>query len=98
MVKYYLTNKAVKDLTEIWNYTVDQWSEKQADKYYQMLLGNCQEIAKNPNLGKSYDGIASGLLGFRANRHIIFYRMIRDRLEIVRILHGSMDLRRRITE
>ncbi len=34
MAKYTLTNKAVKDLSEIWNYTFDQWSERQADFYY----------------------------------------------------------------
>lgn len=31
MVRYKLTNKAVEDLTQIWNYTIDKWSENQAD-------------------------------------------------------------------
>ena len=31
-----LTKKAVEDLTEIWNYTSENWSEHQADKYYQL--------------------------------------------------------------
>jgi toxin ParE1/3/4 len=34
MANYKLTNKAVEDLTSIWEYTVKEWSEKQADKYY----------------------------------------------------------------
>ena len=38
MAKYILTNRAVDDLSEIWTYTYDVWSEKQADKYYNMLL------------------------------------------------------------
>ena len=38
MASYLLTNKAVEDLTEIWHYTYYKWSEKQADKYYKMLL------------------------------------------------------------
>ncbi len=29
MVKYKLTNKAVEDLTGIWEYTVEKWSEEQ---------------------------------------------------------------------
>ncbi len=32
MAKYKLTNKAVKDLANIWNYTFEAWSERQADK------------------------------------------------------------------
>jgi len=34
MANYYLTNKAVEDLSKIWYYTFDNWSEQQADKYF----------------------------------------------------------------
>jgi toxin ParE1/3/4 len=44
MAKYKLTNKAVDDLTRIWNYTFDKWSEYKADTYYLMLLENCNEV------------------------------------------------------
>jgi toxin ParE1/3/4 len=99
MTKFVLTNKAVEDITNIWNYTFDKWSEQQADKYYKMLLSNCQDIVDNPNLGKNYNGIKKELFGLKANRHIIFYRNIKDKpIEITRILHGRMDLKRRITE
>jgi toxin ParE1/3/4 len=99
MANYYLTNKAVDDLTNIWKYTFEKWSEKQADKYYEMLINNCQEIAVNPELGKNYDKIASTLFGLRTIRHIIFYRMIStEKVEITRILHESMDLKKRILE
>lgn len=50
MTKYNLTNKAVEDLSEIWNYTFDYWSERQADIYYRMLLENCREIANKPEI------------------------------------------------
>lgn len=99
MAKFYLTNKAVEDLNSIWNYTFDKWSEEQADRYYQMLLNSCQDVAENPNLGKNYDGIEINLLGLKTNRHIIFYRkMESNNVEITRILHGRMDLKNKITE
>ncbi len=99
MAKYELTNKAVEDLSKIWDYTFEAWSEKQADKYYEMLISNCQEIADNPDFGKSYNGIAQSLLGIKANRHIIFYRTINENyVEITRILHERMDLKKRILE
>jgi toxin ParE1/3/4 len=99
MAKYYLTNKAVEDLTAIWNYTFEKWSEQQADKYYHMLIGNCQQIARDPGLGKNYNGIMPDLFGLRTGRHIIFYRKAgTDKIEITRILHESMDLKSRILE
>lgn len=99
MPKYKLTNKAVEDLSIIWNYTFDAWSEKQADIYYNGLISICDEISKNPDLGKNYKGISKQLLGFKANRHILFYRTINeDYIEITRILHEKMDLKKRISE
>lgn len=99
MAKYFLTNKAVDDLTEIWNYTFEEWSEQQADKYYQILIDNCKEIAQNPKLGKNYDGIMTTLFGFKVTRHIIFYRKLSENeIEITRILHDRMDLKSRIKE
>ncbi len=76
MAKYELTEKAVEDLSAIWEYTFDQWSEKQADIYYATLLSSCGELARNPLLGKTYDQVGKGILGYRVNRHIIFYTLI----------------------
>jgi len=94
MVKYHLTKKAVEDLTEIWNYTYKEWSETQADAYYFLLLNSCQELAENPNRGKRYDVVIQKLLGYKSNQLIIFYVILSNsEIEIVRILHGSMDLK-----
>ncbi|MDP2113241.1 MAG: type II toxin-antitoxin system RelE/ParE family toxin, partial [Bacteroidota bacterium] len=70
-----------------------------ADKYYFMLLENCNEVACNPALGKNYSIVTENLLGFKAGRHIIFYRKIEgNEVEITRILHEQMDLKNRIME
>ena len=99
MVKYTLTNKAVDDLSKIWDYTYEVWSENQADKYYFLLLDYCKELSENPLLGKNYDEISNELFGFKASHHIIFYRNLKgNKIEIVRILHSRMDLKNRIQE
>ena len=99
MAEYKLTNKAVEDLSRVWDYTFEVWSEKQADKYFDELISNCQEIADNPGLGKNYEGVSKQLLGIKTNRHIIFYRTLeKDYVEITRILHERMDLKKRMTE
>jgi len=86
-------------LTDIWKHTLENWTEEQADEYYQLLILDCSYISKNPTLGKNYDGIVNSLLGFRAQKHIIFYRIIAEnQIEIFRILHGKMDLKHRIKE
>ena len=34
MPKVRYSNKAVEDLSSIWEYTLSEWSETQADEYY----------------------------------------------------------------
>lgn len=86
-------------MDDIWNYTFDRWSEKQADDYYDLLITSCEKIARNPRLGRNYNGIIQNLYGLRTQRHIIFYRIITEgEIEVERILYERMDLENRILE
>ena len=99
MANYFLTNKAVEDLTKIWDYTYEVWSESQADKYYRLLIDTCQVIARSTNIGKNYDEITKEIKGFKVGKHIVFYRKTKsEEIEIVRILHEKMDLKNKIDE
>ncbi|NBV92767.1 MAG: type II toxin-antitoxin system RelE/ParE family toxin [Flavobacteriia bacterium] len=93
MAKVYLTKKAVEDLEEIWDYTVETWSENQAEIYYSLLIDSCQELSNKPNLGKSYEVVEKNVLGFKSGQHIIFYRIVTE-IEVVRILHFMMDIKK----
>ena len=100
MADLLFSNKAVEDLTDIWNYTVETWSEAQADNYYTFLVDTCRQIADSPRpLGKEYAEIMAGLFGYRTGKHIVFYRPVSESaVEVVRILHERMDLKNRIGE
>jgi len=99
MAKYELTNKAVEDLSKIWDYTYEVWSENQADKYYFELIEDCQVLAENQNLAKNYTEINDAIYGYKSGQHIIFFRIISENeIEITRFLHSRMDLKNRIQE
>ena len=99
MAKFKFTNKAIEDLSEIWEYTIETWSEKQADKYYKLIIDTCSELAKNPESGKAYADIYPELFGQIVSKHIIFYRVIdKTSIEITRILHERMDLKSKFRE
>jgi toxin ParE1/3/4 len=94
MGKFHLTNKAVEDLSDIWNDTIETWSENQAEIYYSLLIDACQELSNKPNQGKSYEVVEKDVLGFKAGQHVIFYRILLDEeIEVIRILHGMMDMK-----
>ncbi len=87
--------EAIDDLTSIWQYSAKTWSENQADLYYEQLKISCQELLRNPWKGRKYSIVESDLMGFKVNKHIVFYIVLESQkeIEIVRILHEKMDLR-----
>lgn len=93
MSKVIWRQEAIDDLTAIWKYTLTEWSEKQADKYYETIRSACKEIENNPVIGKVYSEVSKNLLGFKSGKHIVFYHLVSDdEIEIIRILHERMDL------
>ena len=99
MAAFKFTKRATRDISEIWEYSAELWSEQQADKYYLILIEACIQLAKNPGRGRDYSDIRPGLLGEKISKHIIFYRGInKSTIEVTRILHERMDLRARLTE
>jgi toxin ParE1/3/4 len=52
MRKYRLTPTAKSDFVEIWNYSVETWGEKQAEKYLQDIEDTLNQLAANPELGR----------------------------------------------
>ncbi|MFT3796527.1 type II toxin-antitoxin system RelE/ParE family toxin [Flavobacterium sp.] len=97
MAKYHFTNRALNDLIDIWDYTVEEWSQNQAEKYYNLIMASCMDLANNPQLGKSYKITSIDILGYKCGEHIIFYREIsKNEIEVARVLHGMMDLKSKI--
>ena len=96
MAKLRFTNKAVEDLTSIWNYTFKTWSERQADEYYEMLISACRRILVSSLVpARLYTEISPDLYGVKAGYHLIFFKTITDGdVLIVRILHERMDIKR----
>lgn len=94
MKTYHLTRKAFQDLSEIWNYTFDNWSEEQANKYYSILIAGIINIASDKAYSsKPYFQISNNLWGYRVQHHIIFYQIENNDVLVIRILHSSMDLK-----
>ena len=94
MGSYKLTVKADLDIEEIWEYTNSRWGKKQAQKYLNQLEDRFIALAENPNIGKQRYELAGSPMSSHCGRHVIFYRKARKYIEIIRVLHDSMDFPR----
>lgn len=95
---YVISKKAVTDLEEIWLFTVANWSVEQADRYYSLLINEIDYICSNINSGKSMDHVRKGYRASKVKSHIIFYRINKNIVEIIRILHERMDIESKVSK
>lgn len=84
-----LTNEAQDDFIDIIHFTRDQWGETQALKYKNVLETGFKTLLSNPFVGRKKDIYFSGCHCFQIEKHVIFYRMVKQTIQIIRILHES---------
>lgn len=94
---YRISEAAIKDLKEIWEYTSHKWSSEQADRYYNLIINEVEFLSTNAFAGKPIDYIRKGYRSATVKSHLIFYRIADDqKIEVIRILHQSMDIDERM--
>lgn len=97
MPLFTITNLAKSDLKEIGRYTQERWGREQRDQYLTMIDACFHRLAANPLTGKDCNEIRDGYRKLNVGSHVIFYRQtLTDNIEIVRILHGRMDIETRL--
>ena len=95
---FVISKKAVSDLEEIWLYSVEKWSIDQADRYYNLIFDEINYICKNTNAGKSMEHVRKSYRASKVKSHLIFYRVLGETVEIIRILHELMDVGNRLND
>jgi toxin ParE1/3/4 len=99
MARYEITRRALRDIEEIWDYTISKWSVKQAEGYTDGLFSCFDSIADGDMAGKPIDHVRSGYRKASYGKHLIFFRVAAGGIvEIIRILHDSMDIESRLLD
>ena len=102
-----LTSAAISDLEEIGRWTEDRFGEPQRDAYAELIAAALKTLRSGPNVPGTRPLLhhVEGLMRQhiarhgRKGRHILIFRVInteRREIEVVRILHDSMDLARHL--
>jgi toxin ParE1/3/4 len=86
-----LSRRAKEDLLEIWEFISDH-DELAADRYIDHLRDRALELLHFPELGRARNEIHLNLRSLLARNHLLFYKNEGEEVQILRILHGSMDL------
>ncbi|MCL2345329.1 MAG: type II toxin-antitoxin system RelE/ParE family toxin [Desulfobulbus sp.] len=86
---------AQSDMEVIWDYTVERWGLDQADRYTDDIRDACHDLTSGRRQGRPVE-VRPGYLKYLIGSHVVFFRDHGDQLEVVRILHGRMDVGRHL--
>jgi toxin ParE1/3/4 len=89
--RFELSRLAVADLDAIADYTVERWGKKQARVYIDALEARLTQLAHQPFIGRRREELASGLLCFPFESHVVFYNTTDFGIAVVRVLHKQQD-------
>lgn len=90
MNRYTLSNKAEEDISGIYDYSVINHGETQAEAYLVALHESLLILAENPDSGSSAMDVRKNYLQFPVHRHMVFYKKADDGIFVVRVLHQQM--------
>ncbi len=91
MSRYRISPDAIRDLEEITDYFATHNVEA-GEQFLQEFGKKCRYLTQFPLMGRSYAAIRPGLRGVPINRYILFYRVMEEDIEIVRVVRGDRDL------
>lgn len=88
---YRFTPAARADIEEIWNHTVSNWSFDQAQNYVRAIQEICVLIVSQPHLARERNEISPPVRIHAHGKHLIIYRIERDYIDVVRIVHSRQN-------
>lgn len=87
MARYRVSAKADRDVINIWKHIAAD-NEPAADRFFDLLYEKFRALGEAPGIGVSANHVERGTRKFPVGEYIIYYRPGRDRILILRVLHG----------
>jgi len=91
-----ISNLAQQDLAAIEKYTRDKWGVHQADIYLEQIQAKVFSLLEQPYLGTTRADISSGYRCLQEGKHLIFYYLEQEAINIIGIPHSRMDLKKHL--
>ncbi len=91
MAQLRISPRATEDLLDIWSYIADD-SEANADGFIDKIYETMELLARQPGLGRLRKELVPEIQSFAVGRYVVFYRVVTDAIEVVRVLHGARDI------
>lgn len=89
-----ISNEAYDDLIDIQSYTLQEFGERQWEKYNLFLERGLEHILNYPYTGHARTDVSKNYLTWPVEEHIMIYRVEDNVIYLVRVLHRKMNFLR----
>jgi toxin ParE1/3/4 len=93
MSRYFVAESADEDIDDILTAIIPE-NENAAWGWYSGLYEKFDKLAHSPGIGRLRDDLRQNLHMFPFGNYLIFYLVVADGIQIVRIIHGARDVPR----
>jgi toxin ParE1/3/4 len=84
--------EAQTDLADIWSYYRETAGPQLADSRLRAISSACLLLEEHPLAGRAREEIRPGLPSVLVGPHVVFYRVMGETAQIVRVLDGRRDI------
>jgi toxin ParE1/3/4 len=93
-----ITPVASRDIESLMDYLAEKASIETAERFLEKIDGKFELLAKFPQIGRKRDELYPGLRSIPLDDYLIFYRLVSEGVEVIRVVAGYRDLDALFTE
>jgi len=97
MAKYILSQKASKDLANIFQYTYKNFAISQAEAYLSELEECFIMLSVQPDLAHKVEDIRKEYFRYLFRKHAVYFKARKNDIFIIRVLHQQMKYELHLT-
>ncbi len=98
MSKYILSTETQNSLKEIQIYSTKKFGKERTRQYLTNIRNRMEALAKNPSRGIVREDLKVGYHSDFIGTHTIYYKIQSTHIDIIDVLHQSMDPSKHITD
>jgi toxin ParE1/3/4 len=96
--KLLLTHRALHDIQGIFDYSVEHWGKRAAEKYLDAIESGLDRVQSQPELLRPEPDFHRSLTFYRINQHLLVCDARPESIVVLTVVHASMDIPARLAE
>ncbi len=93
-----LTERALRDITDIERFSVAQWGKTTTAKYISDIEAALTLLQENSALLRAEEELHPALRFYRVNKHVLVCDVLQDTILLLTVIHASRDIPSRLAE